>query len=66
MDKQLLIILHRFCRSEKIQNLAIWARIGYATIDKIMQRVFIAIYTSQLQEIHICWLVNQEKEETKE
>lgn len=66
VDKQLLIALRRFGTGEKIHSLAMWAGIGYGTVDKITQRVFTAIYSSRLREMHICWPCDQETEEAKE
>lgn len=53
VDKQLLIALRRFDTGEKIHSLAMWAGVGYGTVDKIMQRVLTAIHSSRLKEMHI-------------
>lgn len=66
VDKQLLIALCRFGTGEKIHSLAMWAGVGYGTIDKITRRVFTAIHFSRLKEMHIRWPVDQEREEAKE
>ncbi len=66
VDKQLLIVLRRFSTGEKIHSLAMWVRIRYSTVDKITQKVFMAIHSSCLKEIHIPWSVDQERKKAKE
>ena len=66
VDKQLLIALRRFGTGEKIHSLAMWAGIGYGTVDKITRRVLTAIHSSCLREMHIRWPFGQEREEAKE
>lgn len=42
-----------------------WAEIKYDIIDKITQKVFIAIYFNCLKEMHICWPVDYTRENIK-
>ncbi len=65
MDKELLIALRRFSTGKKIHSLAMWAGIRYGIVDKITQRVFMAIHSSRLKEMYICWPVDQERKKLK-
>ena len=65
MDKELLIALRRFSTGKKIHSLAMWAGIRYGTVDKITQRVFMAIHSSRLKEMYIGWPVDQERKKAQ-
>lgn len=65
VEIQLLITLRRFGSREKVHTQAMWAGVGYGTVDLCTRRVITAIHASSLREMHIRWPVGLEKEEAK-
>lgn len=61
VEKQVLIALRRFGSSRTVHNHAMWAGVGYGTIDLCTRKVLTAIHSSNLKEAHVRWLVGQEK-----
>lgn len=66
VETQLMIALRRFESGEKVHTQAMWAGVGYGTVDLCTRRVLQAIHTSSLKEMHVRWPVGQEREEAKQ
>lgn len=57
MKRQVLIALKRFSiygNDMSLYNIAEWARIGYGTVNLIIQRVIIAVLDTNLRACSIC------------
>lgn len=65
IEKQVLIALRRFGSAETVHSHAMWAGVGYGTIDLYTRRIFTAIHSSNLRTAHVQWLVGQEREKAK-
>lgn len=65
IKKQILIALRQFGSAEIIHSHAIWAGVGYDTIDLCTCRVLMAIHSSNPKEVHVWWSVGFERKKAK-